>query len=90
MPSVSTSRVLARPGHADQQRVAARQQRDQRLIDHRALAEDDAADALAHLPQALAERFDLGDQLVGRGLVGGHRGAHYVDIRHAGNSIAMT
>ena len=63
MPSVSTSRVLARPGHADQQRVAARQQRDQGLLDHLALAEDDLADALADLAQALAERLDLGDEI---------------------------
>jgi hypothetical protein len=32
-PSVSTSRVLARPGHADQQRVTAGEQRDKGLID---------------------------------------------------------
>jgi hypothetical protein len=69
--------------------VTAGQQRDKGLIDGRVLTENDAPDALSHLPETLAEGIDVGRQLVGRGLVGGHRGAHYVDIRHAGNSIAV-
>ena len=52
---------LAQAGHADQQRVAAGQQRDQRLIDHLVLAEDDAADRGAHGGDARAERLDLGE-----------------------------
>jgi hypothetical protein len=41
------------------------------------------------LAEALTEGFDLARQLVGGDLVGGHRGGHHVDIRHAGNSIAV-
>ena len=48
---------LGEAGHADQQRMAAGQQRDQGLIDHLALAEDDVADLLAHSAEPLAERF---------------------------------
>ena len=43
--SVEMSSVLARPGHADEQAVAAREQRGEQLIDHRLLADD----ALLHL-----------------------------------------
>ena len=38
---------LGEAGHADQQRVAAGQERDQGLLDHLALTENDLADALA-------------------------------------------
>ena len=44
VPIVSTSLVLARPGKTDQQRMAAREHGDQRLLDHAFLAEDDLAD----------------------------------------------
>ncbi len=54
---------LGEPGHADQQRVAAREQRDQGLLDHLGLTEDDLADALADELQALAQRLDLGDEI---------------------------
>ncbi len=54
---------LGEPGHADQQRVAARQQRDQGLLDHLGLTEDDLADALADELEALPKRFDLGDEI---------------------------
>ena len=63
MPERLDQPRLGEAGHADQQRVAAGEQRDQRLIDHLALAEDDAADALAHQGEALAERLDLGDEI---------------------------
>jgi hypothetical protein len=43
--------------------MAARQQRDQGLLDDLGLAEDDLTDALANEAQALAERFDLGDEI---------------------------
>jgi hypothetical protein len=56
---------LGEAGDADQQPVAAGEQRDQRLIDDLALAEDDAADALADEGEAGAERFDLGEELAG-------------------------
>src|SRR5262249_21522082 len=64
--------ALAKAGHADEQRVTARQQRDKSLIDGRMLTEDHAPDALPHLAQALAEGFDFARQLFSRGLVGGH------------------
>ncbi len=54
---------LGETGHADQKRVAAGEQSDEGLIDHLALAEDDAADALAHGGQALAEDVDLGGKV---------------------------
>jgi hypothetical protein len=54
---------LGEPGHADQQCVAARQQRDQGLLDDLGLAENDLTDALANQAQALAQRFDLGDEI---------------------------
>ena len=43
--------------------MAAREQRDQGLLDDLALAEDDLADAVAHQAEAFAERFDRGDQI---------------------------
>src|SRR5579864_6843734 len=46
--------------------MAAGEKCYQRLLDDLALAEDDLADALAHEAQALAEPFDLGDE-IGRG-----------------------
>ena len=51
--------ALAQAGHADQQHVAAGEQRDQRLIHHLLLAEDHAADRRAHPADARAERFHL-------------------------------
>ncbi len=57
---------LGKAGNADEQRVTAGQERDEGLIDHLALAEDDAADALAHERQALAERVDGGGEVGGR------------------------
>ena len=61
MPSVSTSLVLARPGNADQQRVAAGKQRHQRALDDGFLAEDDAADAVADPGDVGQRLFGLGD-----------------------------
>ena len=52
--------ALAEAGHADQQRVAAGQQRDQRLIDHLVLAEDHPSDRRTHPADARTERLDLG------------------------------
>ena len=81
MPRVSTSLVLARPGHADQQQVAARQERNQRLIDDVLLAINDLADGRARRPQLAAQPLDVGQGGegvgVGRGRsVGGHQALH--------------
>ena len=65
MPSVSTSRLLPRPGTPDQQRVAAGEQGDQRLIHHLLLAEDHAADRGTHPADARAERLDLREDRAG-------------------------
>src|SRR4029453_672513 len=46
-------------------RVAAGEQRDQRVVDDAGLAEDDAADARAHVAHALAPRLDRGDHRLG-------------------------
>ena len=43
---------LGQSRHADQQRVATRQERDQRVLDHAFLAEDDPADLLLDLDRA--------------------------------------
>ena len=45
--------------------MAARQQRDQGLLDHLGLTEDDLADALANEPEALAQRLDFGNEVSG-------------------------
>ena len=47
--SVFTVSVLARPGHALEQAVAAGQQADQHALDHVALADDDLADLGEHV-----------------------------------------
>jgi len=59
---------LAQPGHADQQRVPARQQRDQRLLDDFPLAEDDAADVFACLLERVPQLFDFAGQLARLGI----------------------
>jgi hypothetical protein len=52
--------------------MAARQQRDQGLLDDLGLAENDLTDALANKAQALAQLFDLGDEIgLIRGPLGG-------------------
>ena len=54
---------LGEAGNADQQRVAAGQQRDQRALDHAFLAEDDPADAVPD-PGNIGQRlFGLGDHV---------------------------
>src|SRR5207237_3966468 len=58
---------LGEAGHADQQGVSARQQRDQGLLDDLALAENDLADPVADKTQPLAESLDLGDEIRGTG-----------------------
>ena len=62
--TVLMSSVLARPGHAGDQAVAAGEERDQDLIDHRVLPDDDLADlgedALAAARDALGDRRDVG------------------------------
>ena len=63
MPERLDQPGLGQARHADQQRVAAGQQRDQGLLDHLALAENDRADTFAHEAEALAERVDLGDEI---------------------------
>jgi len=50
--------------------MAAGQQRDQGLLDNFALAEDDIADPFADKTQPLAQRFDFGDEIPGRGIDG--------------------
>jgi hypothetical protein len=62
---------LGEAGHADQQRVAAAQQGDQGLLDHRILAEDHLSDPLAHGGEPAADRFGRGDQ---RMSLGGRQG----------------
>ena len=44
MASVSTASVLATPGHALEQHVAAGEQRDEHPLDHPVLADDDPLD----------------------------------------------
>ena len=53
--------ALAQAGHADQQRVAAGQQGDQRLVDHLILAEDHPADGGAHGAHPRAERLHVAE-----------------------------
>ena len=55
---------LGEPGNADQQRVAAGEQRHQRALDHGLLAEDDAADAGADSGNVGQRLFGLGDHLL--------------------------
>ena len=61
--TVLISSVLARPGHAGDQAVAAGEQRHQHLIDHLVLADDDLADLgedpLAPVRDALGDRRDV-------------------------------
>jgi hypothetical protein len=61
---------LGKAGNADQQRMTAGEQGDQGLIHPLPLAENDSADAIPDQAQALAERFDFGDEFVGRGREG--------------------
>jgi hypothetical protein len=68
--------------------VTPGQQRDKSLIDGGLLAEDDSADALPHLAQAMAERLDLGSQIVGRMLLAAASGGQGVGALHAGASLA--
>ena len=51
-----TSSVLARPGHADEQAMAAAEQGHEQLLDDLVLADDDLADLLGH---ALVSGGDL-------------------------------
>ena len=50
-----TMSVLARPGHADQQAVAAREDGGQDLLDNLRLADDDAAKLIEHECAGLTE-----------------------------------
>ena len=82
-PKVSTSLVLARPGTPINKKVAARQERNQGLIDDILLAINDPADGSARGPQLGAQPLDVGQGGesigVGRGRsVWGHRGAPVV------------
>ncbi len=56
---------LGETGDADQQRVAAAQQRDQGLLDYFALTKNDFADALTHQAEASAQGLDLGNEISG-------------------------
>ena len=56
---------LGEAGDADQQRVPSAQEGDQGLLHHFPLAENDFADTLSDEAQARAERFDLGDEILG-------------------------
>ena len=53
--SVLTISVLARPGHAHQQAVAAGEDGGEDLLDHLGLADDDLLQFLLHQPPMLAE-----------------------------------
>ena len=69
---------LGEAGHADQQQVAAGQERNKRLIDDILLAINDLADGGARRPQLAAQALDIGQGGegvgVGRGRsVGGHQ-----------------
>ena len=61
--TVLMSSVLARPGHAGDQAVPAGEERDEHLIDHRVLPDDDLADlgedALAPVRDALGHGGDV-------------------------------
>ena len=61
MPSVSTSLCLREARHADEETVAAREQGDQGLVDHVALAEDHLGDGLAHLRESGSRGFGMRD-----------------------------
>ncbi|MGH7063205.1 MAG: hypothetical protein ACREET_03905, partial [Stellaceae bacterium] len=61
---------LGEARNPDQQRVAAAEQRNQRLFDDLALPEDDFADASADEPEAAAQSFDLGSEIGGGGVDG--------------------
>ena len=54
--SVLTVSVFARPGHAFEQDVAARQQRDEQPLEHRVLADDHALDLVQRVLKRLAGR----------------------------------
>ena len=66
---------LGEAGHADQQRMAAAEQRHQRLLDDFLLAEDSAADRLAR-------PLDLADRAFGRGDHGVVEGEGSGGLRH--------
>ena len=57
---------LGEAGDADQQRMAAGKQRHQRPLDDAFLAEDDAADAVAHAGNVGERPFGLGDHVLAR------------------------
>jgi hypothetical protein len=50
--------------------MAAGQQRDQGLLDHFALTENDFADPVADDAKPIAQSFDLGDEIPRRGIYG--------------------
>ena len=54
---------LGEARHADQQRVAAGQNGDERALDHLVLAEDDGGGRLVDALHALAGRLDAGDDV---------------------------
>jgi hypothetical protein len=71
--------------------VAAGEQGDQGLIHHLALAKNDAPDALPHQLEALAQRFDVGEQVFcggGKGLGNGH-GLYSLTTTKKGRASAM-
>ena len=49
---------LGQPGHADQQAMAAGEQRDEQLLDHFVLADDALADFVGDAAVGFAEAFD--------------------------------
>ena len=58
--SVLTVSVLARPGHALQQHVPAREQRDEQALEHRVLPDDHALDLVQGLLEARARVLEGG------------------------------
>src|SRR3546814_16883433 len=65
---------LGEARHADEQAMAAGQQGDQGLIDHRLLAEDDTADRLAHDAELVAQIVDLFSEPGVCGVIGSYGG----------------
>ena len=64
VPSVSTSRVLPRPGTPTSSTWPPDSRHDQHLVHHLLLAEDDAADLRPRRRRPRAQRLDLADQSV--------------------------
>ena len=85
MPSVSTSWVLARPGTPTSSPWPPASKVDQRLLDHRVLAEDDAPHFIPEHREPHRQRFRFGDNRlrVAGGRRSGGREGHGDPVRNA-------